>query len=487
VCKRKIVPTLVINASLLQVTFFLAMGLLSLPYVASAEMAPAVGQTAPIRFADAGKFKMLYDARQRPQAIFLAGKVFVVFNGDATPTGNEKGKAFPMLAIYNPESRTFARLVKLAKESSSDHHDSPIIWADREHHLHVLYGCHKSPGVHLVSANAVTNTTDNIEWKEGSQIAPKLSYPCVFRMSGNRDLIYYRTDGHTSSWTYRITIDNGLTWTGPAADVTDLDSRGRLDWSSYQTKIPGKDRRFLHVGYTDYDDNKHEVDPQRFYNPKYDTLVTNEWKYNLSYLRIDSETGTVCNSDQQRLKTPIDVATSKELCEIWDTEWRGAGVPPAVALDEQGRPAFLHVLSGDLITENAYFYVRKVGATWLKTRITDSSHQWNSGHLFCDEQGGLHAFVVVGDKYLSGGYMDRHGGGRIEEWTSSDHGQTWTKKRLFSPAGEQYKGWKFNNVQPVLNADGSVLDGMLIFYGWKNASKPEASAFLVDETTKGDH
>ena len=144
-------------------------------------------------------------------------------------------------------------------------------------------------------------------------------------------------------------------------------------------------------------------------------------------------------------------------------------------------------MSGDLITENAYFYVRKVGATWLKTRITDSSHQWNSGHLFCDEQGGLHAFVVVGDKYLSGGYMDRHGGGRIEEWTSSDHGQTWTKKRLFSPAGEQYKGWKFNNVQPVLNADGSVLDGMLIFYGWKNASKPEASAFLVDETTKGDH
>lgn len=81
--------------------------------------------------------------------------------------------------------------------------------------------------------------------------------------------------------------------------------------------------------------------------------------------------------------------------------------------------------------------------------------------------------------------MDRHGGGQIEEWTSSDQGHTWNRKRLFSPSGDQYDGWKFNNVQPVLNADGGVLDGMWIFYGWKDASMPDASAFLVDETSKG--
>ena len=82
--------------------------------------------------------------------------------------------------------------------------------------------------------------------------------------------------------------------------------------------------------------------------------------------------------------------------------------------------------------------------------------------------------------------MDRHGGGRIEEWISSDQGQTWYRKRQLSPRGEQYRGWKFNNVQPVLNADGSVLHGMWIFYGWKDGSKPQASAFLVDETNKRD-
>ncbi len=355
---------------LLRVMCISAVGMLVSPCVALAEGVATVKPTAPIRLADDGKFKMLYDARQRPQAVGLAGKVFVVFNGDASPTGNEKGRAFPMLVIYDVKSRTFSRPVKIAKESSSDHHDSPIIWADRANHLHVLYGCHKSPGVHLVSLNPAGSNRERVVWRQGSQIAPMLSYPCVFRMSGNRDLIYYRTDGHTSSWTYRVTTDNGLTWTGPTSDVTDLDSRGRLDWSSYQTKVAGKDRRYLHVVYIDYDDNKHDVDPQRFYNPKYDSFVSNEWKYNLSYLRIDSETGAVCNSGQTPLQTPIDFSTSKRKCQIWDTQWRGAGVPPAVALDERGSPVFLHVLSGDAITEHSYFYVRKVGATWLKTRIT---------------------------------------------------------------------------------------------------------------------
>ena len=100
----------------------------------------------------------------------------------------------------------------------------------------------------------------------------------MFQVSGNRELIYYRTDGHTSSWTYRISEDNGRTWTGPDNDVTDLDGNGRLDWSSYQTKLPSKDGKFLHVVYTDYDDNKHSPDPKRFYNPRYKQKVSNSWK-----------------------------------------------------------------------------------------------------------------------------------------------------------------------------------------------------------------
>ena len=219
---------------------------------------------------------MLYDGRQRPQSVLLKNRLFIVYNGDARPTKNDKGSAYPMLISYDPRDRSFSKPVRLGQKSDSDHHYSPIIWADKDDYLHVLFGCHKTPGTHLISEHPVNNGTSKITWQEGTQIAPRLSYPTVYRIDGDREVIYYRTDGHTSSWTYRISEDNGRTWIEPAKDVTDLDSKGRLDWSSYQTKLPSRDAKYLNVVYTDYDDNKHSPDPQRFFNPRYDRLASNE-------------------------------------------------------------------------------------------------------------------------------------------------------------------------------------------------------------------
>ena len=115
----------------------------------------------------------------------------------------------------------------------------------------------------------------------------------VYRIHGDKEMNYYRNEGHINYWTYRITGDNGKTWTGPQKDVTDLDSKGKLDWSSYQTKLPSKDGKHLHVVYTDYDDNKNSPNDQRFYNPRYGRGVSNEWKYNLSYVKIKDRKSVV--------------------------------------------------------------------------------------------------------------------------------------------------------------------------------------------------
>ena len=463
----------------------LSLSLLLCAFVSSSAYAeqqlPTSTDANTVAFARGGKFKMLYDARQRPQSVLLNERLFIVYNGDAAPTANGKGSAFPMLISYDPQDRSWSRPVRLGSDSSSDHHDSPIIWADEDDYLHVLYGCHKTPGTHLVTKHPVKSGAAEVSWHDAPQIAPKLSYPTVFRISGDRELIHYRTDGHTSSWTYRISDDNGRTWIGPDNDVTDLDSKGRLDWSSYQTKLPSKDGRYLHVVYTDYDDNKNSPDDRRFYNPRYDRLASNEWKYNLSYLKIDLTTHVVRNAAGDVVRTPIDIDYSKEQCEIWDTQWRGAGVPPAVAVDENGNPEFLHVLSEDSLSEHRYYYVRRVDGEWKQTPITHSNHQWNSCYLARGSDSSLHAYVVVGERYLEGGYMDRHGGGRIEEWISRDRGNSWRKRRDVSPSSGQYAGWRFNNVQPVVHPDGSSVDGMLLYYGWKDENTPDAAAFLLHE------
>ena len=234
--------------------------------------------------------------------------------------------------------------------------------------------------------------------------------------------------------------------------------------------------------YTDYDDNKHAPDPKRFFNPRYGQEVSNEWKYNLSYIKIDLQTGVVHNTRGSSLPTPIDLDLSRARCQIWDTQGRGAGIPPAVCLDSNGQPLFLHVLSEDNLQSHRYYLVQRERGRWLKTPICESNHQWNSGHLTRDDQGILHAYVVVGDGYLNGGYMDRHGGGRIEEWTSRDSGRHWEKSQQVSPTGQEYCDWRFNNVQPVVRPDGTEVPGMLLFYGWDDPDLPSAQAFLLHRT-----
>ncbi|MHC4206112.1 MAG: hypothetical protein ACYSTT_15790, partial [Planctomycetota bacterium] len=177
-----------------------------------------------------------------------------------------------------------------------------------------------------------------------------------------------------------------------------------------------------------------------------------------------------------------DIDQSDAKCRIWNTKWRGAGVPPTIAFDENGNPAFLHVLSEETTKIHNYYYVRRTNGNWKKTPITHSSHQWNSCHLARDEDGTLRAYLIVGDGYLdTDGYMDSYGGGTVEEWISTSKGNTWKKHRNLTPDKSQYPGWKYNNIQPVTRPDGSIVDGMILFYGWKDKDAPEAKAFLLHQ------
>ena len=329
----------------------------------------------------------------------------------------------------------------------------------------------------------------------------------MYRVLDGQQLIYYRTAGHISSWTYRLSDDNGETWTGPEDDVIDLDSKGRFEWSSYQCKLPGDQGRYLHVVFMAYDDNR-KHDPERYYNSRYKKEVSNEWKYNLYYVKVDLQSGNVSNFEGDMLNTPIDLDQANSRCRIWDTEGRGAGVPPDIVIDANGDPAFLHVLSEDSTEIHNYYFVHRANGKWKKTIIAPSNHQWNSCHVDRDPEGVYHAYLVVGENYVdtdwvegnktgsnfekgrtnylkTGGYIDKHGGGNIEEWISYDSGDSWEKRRDIAPDQTKYKGWKYNNIQPVTRPDGSTVEGMLLFYGWKDKDAPEAKAFLLHENLVG--
>ncbi|MFC1764549.1 BNR-4 repeat-containing protein [Planctomycetota bacterium] len=447
-----------------------------------------------VPFGDGGQIKMLYDARQRPQAVYLNNKLHIVFNGGGIPGDKPKAKTKSMAVTYDPLTRQFSKVVTIGK-ASSDHHDGPVIWADRNEHLHVFYDWHHTLGTHLISQKPRNIGTSLDDWSTASPPAPKMSYQWMSRVYDNKQLVFYRTEGHYSSWTYRITGDNGKTWEGPENDVTDLDIRGGMDtdWSIYCAKAVSKDGNYLHVGFIAYDDYKRprsaeeiangKLDKTRQHNPLYNNRRVS-YKYNLYYLKVNLRTHEVTNHEAEILQTPINLATANGKCKIWDTQWRGGGIVPSMLVEENDGVSFLHNIS-DFQHENScdYYYVRFVNGAWKQTRITDSNHEWNSGYLAKSDDGTLHAYVITGEGYFdSDGYMDKHGGGNIEEWTSTDQGNTWQKARDLTPDKVKYPSWRYNNIQPVKRPDGTLVDGMLLFYGWKNKEAPEAKAFLlIDE------
>ncbi len=473
---------------ILRITFaLLLIGLGQSAVAQAAEATPGI-----LAFGHGGGKKMLYDNRQRPQAVYLNGKVFIGYKGNAERVvkGVKRKKlpgalAYTLIVSYDPLTREFSDPIQLG-EPTSDHHFCPIVWADNDDHLHVLHGCHNTSGTHLISMEpGEMGQDESTGWVKAGDIAPNISYPTLFQADDNRQLLYYRTGGHTSSWSYSLSSDNGRTWQKRDQDVTDLDAVSHPQWSSYHCKIMSADGRFLHVFFTDYDDNKPD-DPARYYNPRYKRAVPNEWKYNLSYLKINLATHEVLNDRNIVLDTPVNFTTAREHCLIWDTDWRGAGVPPAVMLDHNGNPAVLHVLSEEDTETHTYYYVRKDSSgTWVHTPVTASNHQWNSGYIRRDEQGQIHAYVIVGEGYLNlPGVNNTHGGGRIEQWVSKDHGNTWAKFRDITPDPQRYAGMRYNNIQPILRPDGSAVDGMLLFYGWKHDTEPDGVAFLLDESSQ---
>ena len=141
----------------------------------------------------------------------------------------------------------------------------------------------------------------------------------------------------------------------------------------------------------------------------------------------------------------------------------------------------LHVLSEETIKKHNYYYVRQVNGKWEKTVIRSSNHQWNSGYLKHAEDGTICAYLITGEGYLKAEPMGKHGGGRIEEWISKDKGKSWKQSRDLTPDEKKYPGWLFSNIQPVVRPDNTHVDGMLIFYGFKDHHKPDAKAFLLIE------
>jgi hypothetical protein len=451
-------------------------------------------------FGEGGNTQMIYDRRQRPQTLYYNDLVYIVYNGGANTIDPKKGEnTYPHIITYNTLTKELSEPIKLAEKNGKDQHFTPVIWMDKDDYIHILYGCHNTrPYTHLVARQpgGIGDSAD--DWKTLPEFAEAISYPTIYNITGNRQVIYYRGDGHRSYWIYNITEDNGVTWSAPYM-ITDLNNAEDLnitsettkeehrfidETSSYQSVCLSKDRNYLHVAFSQYDDNKKNL-PEKFKNDRYGTDHNLGIKYNLYYVKVDLTTHEVRNYDGDLLTTPMDLEYADANCRIWDTDGRGSGKPAFVNVDENGDPTFIHCLSSDDdLNKYNFWYVRRDGDQWKKTIIADANHSWSSCYSKTRESGKLHAYLVRSNDKSYSGWMDSRGGGNLlEEWVSEDKGNTWARVKDLAPKDSNYEGWRFNCIQPVRDRYGNDIDNLHVFYGWLDPELHLAKAFIADEST----
>jgi hypothetical protein len=369
---------------------------------------------------------------------------------------------------------------------ASDHHFSPVIWMDGSDRFHVLSGCHGNKPESFTGGNRIRSKRpgDITEWEWiDSEINISVNYPKPYKIYDGKTLAFFRNGGHLDSWTYRISADDGETWTGPERDVVDLDAQPQdgvlADHAgSYHSVRVSKDGKTLHVAFiwAQQDYGKDEKAPV---NPRYGEKERFR-RFNLYYIKIYLPTGQVFNRDGKEVETPVRKSIADADCLVWDTDWRISPVSPSIYLDKNDQPSFLLAVSDETPYRCTFHFVTYENGAWRKTPITQSSHPWNTGHIERNPNGAFRAYIIVGEgeniSNESKQDMSRYGwGDRIEVWTSDKNGEHWKLTKDITPV----PGQRWQNVKFVSCGTGEIIPEMLLFYGWQGTDG-KGTAYLWD-------
>ena len=429
-----------------------------------AGMIPVSGKV--VSFADNGGLKMFYDNRMYPQAVALGKDVHIVWRG------YEKG--YPHLITYDLQNGEFSepRNLMIGYEDQinqrryrSDHHYAPVIWSDKNGHLHVLHGCHRTSGIHLISRNPRSADA----WVRGPEIADSISYPQVHRIYQDQTLLYSRWSGHLGHWQYHISADGGRTWEQSPRAVIDLNGEPQdgihaSHSGSYNTTAVSADGKRLHVAFI-----WKVEDP--LYNKRYGRILHDHTqRYNLYYLAVDLPSGKGYNIGGREVKLPLRKLDADEHCLVWNTDERPASVGPSIALDKRDQPHFLLPVAEQDPFSGVFYFVSFVDGSWRNTPIADALHPFNSSYLELGDDGAFYANMITGSgETVKAEGMDQYGfGHRVERWISRDGGANWELERDLSPqTGLRYQSIQFISVDMT-----SKMKETLLFYGWERANTP---------------
>lgn len=366
-----------------------------------------------------------YCAWTRPMAVYgpEVDKTFFAF-------GNRENA--PVVCFYDHAERRFAPAVRVGSNPNMDAHRNPHLVIDEEGLLYIFYGSHCTDTVAVRSARPY----DIEAWVDLGLVASRSSYPQPWQVREDEIIVLYRGGGtHDATEAIVRSTDGGATWGEPSHFIATPPKNGCYGVS---VAAAGPFPRRLHFVWS---------------------VTRGDWwqRYHVYYAWSDDGGETWKRTDGEPYDVPITEETSDIIFES-DVPDRGVWLKD-IQVAPDGSPCALFVDGHTLNYECAWRFGRLRDGQWRFSQIATSDHMYDCGALVLLAEDD---FRLYGPTTVSQPYED---GGEIEEWRSTDGGETWENTRHLTSGSAH----SHNHVKAV---HGGGRDDFRVFWCYGDARIP---------------
>jgi hypothetical protein len=342
-----------------------------------------------------------YTANHVPMAIYSPEVHKTYFTWGGTPTGTQK-RLLILISYFDHHTGLVARpVVVMDKGGVDDPHDNASLSIDEEGHLWVFVSGRNTSRLGSFFRSRVPYGIN--DWTRLPDA--EVTYPQPWWFEGK---------GFLHTYTRYVSNRRELFW---------RTTRNGKEWSA-ENKLAGFGGHYQtseQVGHrviTAF--NRH---PNGNVDQRTDLYYAETADMGQTWTTAD---GTVLNTPLLPIENPARIRNystqpdpaNNALVYIHDT-----------TADAEGRPVILYITSknhqpGPNGDPRTWMIARWTGTEWLFHPITTSTHNYDTGSIYIEQDG---TWRVIGP--TEPGPQPWGTGGEIAVWTSSDRGATWTKQR----------------------------------------------------------
>ena len=356
-----------------------------------------------------------YTMKHIPMAIYApeVDRTYFVYGG--TPAKDKKYLQC-MIGCYDHATGMLQKprvVMDKGVDGVNDPHDDPTIQIDKDGYLWVFVSGRSTKRKGRIYRSI--NPFDITAFEMVSEFT--MAYPQIM-YSPERGFFFFftRYDG-TRQLFYQSSTD------------------GR-NWTSYKQLASiknGEEKKSGHYQISNIYGNKLCTAFNRHLNGNVDTrtsvyfVQSTDWGQ--TWTTVDGKPVTVPVTKRDANCLVVDYESLDKNCYIKD-----------VNFDTQGNPIIIYVISDNHKTGpeggvREWFSLYWTGSEWRKTKVTESTHCYDSGSIWVD--GDVWTIIAPTTPMPEGDPRYWGAGGEIVEWTSTDKGVSWTRTKQWTSNSER--------------------------------------------------